>query len=133
MSDLGYFFCGFFIAMYATKMWFWMDAYSQDWMLVESSKIASPTSWFAWHVSAMRRWDQKSFQEAVFLWTMAKMISPFEFKILFNLSTALKLGKHEKEAEEFLRMAENNMPPGQEEQIKKLISDWRAGNLSVVL
>lgn len=121
------------VSMYATKLWFWMDAYSDDYYLVEHSCMHSPDAWFAWHIKAMRRWDQKSYQEAVIFWTMARMISPNEFKILFNIATALKLSNHVKEANDFLKLAESNIPSGQEQLANKLITDWRAGNYAVLL
>lgn len=122
-----------FLSMYATKCWFYIDNFKDDYTLIEGSKINAPDAWFAWHVSAMKRWDQKSYQEAVILWTMARMISPNEFKILFNLATALKLSKHDKEALDFLNLAQSNIPGGQEEQAGKLCEDWKKGQLSVIL
>ena len=122
-----------FITMYATKMWFYMDGYQDDYYLVESACLNSPASWFAWHVRAMKRWDQQSYQEAVILWTMARLISPNEFKILFNLATALRLAKHDQEAFKFLELAQKNIPNGQEEQAGKIIEDWKKGNLAVLL
>ena len=122
-----------FIAMYATKTWFYIDYMQDDYYLVEGACLNSPDSWFAWHVRAMKRWDNQSYQEAVILWTMARLISPNEFKINFNLATALKLAKHEKEALMFLDLAQKHVPAGQEEQTSKLVEDWKKGQLAVVL
>lgn len=121
------------LTMYATKMWFWMDAYTDDYFLVEASCVNSPSSWFAWHVRAMKRWDQQSYQEAVLLWAMARLISPKEFKILFNIATALKLSKHEKEAMDFIKQAAENIPGGQEKMAGELLEKWHAGTLSILL
>ena len=121
------------IAMYATKMWFYMDCYEDDYYLVETSCLNAPDAWFGWHVRAMRRWEQKSYQEAVILWTMAKIISPNEFKVLFNISTALKLSQLHQEADEYLKLAMENVPEGQEEQSKQLYEDWKKGNLTILL
>jgi len=122
-----------FITMYATKMWFWMDAFQDDYYTVEASCIASPNSWFVWHVRAMKRWGDQSYQEALIMWTMARLISPKEFKILFNIASALKLGKHDKEAEQFIKQAEENIPAGQEKQANELIEGWKKGNIVVLL
>jgi hypothetical protein len=122
-----------FMAMYATKMWFWMDAYIDDFWLIETSKVHDKKSWFAWHISAMQRWEKKSYTEAMILWTMAKMLSPKEMKILLNLATALKMGGYHKEAEEYLKMAEDNIPEGQEEQAKEIFKNWRDGKYCVVI
>lgn len=67
------------------------------------------------------------------MWVMAQMISPKEFKILFNLATVLKIMRNDKESAEFLKRAEDNIPAGQEEETTKLISEFRAGNLNILL
>lgn len=121
-----------FLAMYATRLWFYMDCYQDDYYLLEHSCLNDPAAWFAWHVRGMKRWDNKSFQEAVIIWTMARLISPKEFKVNFNLATALKMSGHHKEAEEFLKIAEDNIPEGQDEA-NKLLKQWREGNLSIIL
>lgn len=121
------------IAMYATKLWFWMDAYQDDFYLVESSCLNSPQSWFAWHVKALKRWDVQSHKEAMLLWTMAKIISPKEFKILFNLATMLKIHKQDAEAAAFLKEAERNIPKGQEEMAGKIIKDWHEGKAAILI
>jgi hypothetical protein len=125
-----------FLTAYATKMWFWMDAYMDDYYLVESSCLASPDAWFAWHVKAMKRWEVKSHQEAVILWSMARLISPNEFKININIATALGLSsdpKHREEAKKFLEIAEKNIPAGQEGMAQPIIDNWKKGEMAIVL
>jgi hypothetical protein len=124
---------GFFIAMYATKMWFYMDAYTDDFYLREYSSLISPDSWFAWHMKAISRWDAKSYQEAVVFWTMARKISPNEFKINLNLATALKVSGYNKEAEAFINIAEKNIIPGQEKTSQEIINKWREGEYAQVI
>ena len=121
-----------FLTMYATKMWFWMEAYRDDYLLVEHSIVASPGSWFAWHVKAIRKFEQQSYQEALTLWTMAKLLSPNELKVLFNLATTLRMGGHTKEANQFMEMAKNNVPPGQEAATEKLCKDWETKNFVIL-
>lgn len=133
MSDLGYFAFGGFFFMYATKMWFLMDQYTDDYFLCETACLNSPDSWFAWHIRGMGRWERKSFQEAVIIWTMARMISPKEFKINFNLATALALAKHKDESLTFLKLAEDNIPAGQEKESGVLIERWKKGEYSIIL
>jgi hypothetical protein len=123
----------FFLGMYAIKLWFYMDCYQDDYYLAELACMNSPDSWFAWHVRAMKRWDTGSFQEALILWTMAKMISPKEFKILMNIATLLRLSKHEKEALEYMELAVANIPRGQEEEVNKIIENWKSGKMCVLL
>jgi hypothetical protein len=125
-----------FITGYATKMWFYMDAFTDDYYLIEQACLNSPDSWFAWHVRAMKRWDSGSRQEAVILWTMARMISPNEFKLNFNIAAALRLTTNKKfheEADQFLARAEAHIPGGQEEQAGKLIEEFRKGQVTILL
>lgn len=121
-----------FITMYATKMWFYMDAYQDDYYLLETACLNSPDAWFAWHARAIQRWGNKSYQEAVIIWTMARIISPKQFKINLNLASALAMGGHQKEAEHFLKIAESNMVEGQADA-QDLIDKWRKGEWTIVL
>ena len=125
-----------FLSMYATKMWFYMDCYQDDYYLIENACLNSPDAWFSWHTRAMKRWGANSHQEAVILWTMARMISPKEFKLNLNLATALRLStnpEHHKEAEKFLQIAEENIPRGQEAACNRLLKQWREGQMAMVL
>ena len=121
------------ITMYCTKLWFYMEAYIDDYFMVEQACINSPDSWFAWHVRGMKRWENKAYQEAVILWTMARMISPKEFKLNFNIATALKLSGRHKEAQEVMDHAMKNVAAGQEAQTKVLYDDWMKGKCAIVL
>jgi hypothetical protein len=121
------------LAVYATKLWFHMDAYQDDYYLVEFSRLHSPDAWFGWHVAGMKRWDTGSHKEAIILWTMARMISPNEYKLNFNLATAMRLAKQDKEAAELMKIAMTNVPGGQERESKKLYDEWVKGNLSILL
>lgn len=121
------------IAMYATKLWFWMDAFQDDFYLVEMSCFADPGAWFAWHVKALKRWDVQSHKEAMILWTMARRISPREFKILFNMATMMKIHGHHEQATKFMNEAEANIPPGQEEQAGILVKEWRGGKHQILV
>ena len=122
-----------FITAYATKLWFYMDAYTDDYYLVEYARLHSPDAWFPWHVAGMKRWDTQSYKEAVILWTMARMISPREYKVNFNLATALKMSNHPEEADRFMAIAEANIPGGQEVEAGKLIAEWRGGKFAILL
>jgi hypothetical protein len=125
-----------FISMYATKLWFYMDCYQDDFYLTEQASLNSPDSWFAWHIKAMKRWNSHSHQEALIYWAMARNISPNEFKINLNLATCLGLSKeasHREEAKKYIEVAENNIPAGQEGQAGKLIEEWKKGNMTIVL
>lgn len=122
-----------FVTMYATKMWFFMDSFQDDYYLVENSCMNAPDAWYVWHIRGMHRWNNGSYKEALVLWTMAKLISPKEMKVLFNIATVLRIAGHNKEAEAFLAEAEQNIPKGQEEQSKEYFKKWRAGTMAVLL
>ena len=133
MNNLAWFLSGAFIFMYATKLWFAMEMYIDDYYLIEHACLNSPDSWFAWHVRAMKRWDTQSYREAVILWVMALMISPKEFKILFNLATVLKIMRNDKESQEYLKKAQANIPAGQEVMAQGLIAEFKKGTMAMLL
>jgi hypothetical protein len=120
-------------AMYAGIMWHWMEAYRNDYTLTLMSNANSSDAWFSWHVRAMKAWEYKSHQEAVLLWTTALQISPKEFKLNLNMASALMLGGHKEHALKFIKIAEDNIPEGQEEQAGKLIKEWHNNQLAIVL
>jgi hypothetical protein len=125
--------CTAFITMYATRMWFYMDAFKDDYFLVEYSCLNSPKSWFGWHVRAMKRWDSKSYREAMILWVMAKALSPKEFKVIVNLATCLALCGEKKEADGYIEFAKTIIPAGQESHALKVIDDFKKGTYTVLL
>lgn len=127
------FIVGIFLSMYATKMWFYMEAYFNDNQIVEYACINSPKSWYAWHIRGLKRWENKSYQEAIIMWTMARMLSPKEFKVNLNIATALKLHKADKESEQFFQIAKDNIPQGQESEFHKIIDDWKNNNMAVLV
>jgi hypothetical protein len=124
---------GLWVGMYATKMWFWMDAYQDDYYLIENSRLVAPDAWFAWHIAGMKRFETQSYREAIILWTMASMISPKELKILVNIATLLKISGHPKEAEEYIKKAEANIPAGQEKEAGGIIEDWKKGKMAILI
>jgi hypothetical protein len=121
------------MAIYVTKMWFYMDAYQDDYYLAETACLNSRDSWFSWHVRAMQRWGTGSFKEALTLWVMAQMISPLEFKVLWNIAVVLKIVKNEKESKEFFAKALANIPKGQEKQVEDIKKDLKEGKLPILL
>jgi hypothetical protein len=120
------------VALYAGVMWTVMPMYRDDYWIVEFAVANDPHAWYAWHVRAMKRWETHSFKEALILWVMAKMISPKEFKLLFNIAVVLRILKNIKESDEFLKLAEENIIPGQEELSKNVIENLRAGRATMI-
>uniref|UniRef100_A0A6M3KW02 Tetratricopeptide repeat protein n=1 Tax=viral metagenome TaxID=1070528 RepID=A0A6M3KW02_9ZZZZ len=119
--------------MYMTKMWFAMEMYRDDYYLVEFSCMEDPEAWYVWHIRGHKRWDTKSYREALTMWVMAKLISPKEFKILFNIALVLKMLKNDKESAAFLQMAEANIIPGQEKEAGEYIKMFQSGKVPLLL
>jgi hypothetical protein len=122
-----------FISIYATRLWFLMDMYQDDYYLLEYSCVLDPKAWFCWHMRAVKRWDNQSIKEALIIWTMARLISPKEFKLNFNIAVVLHVAGHKKEALEYLKIAEDNTILGQEKDAKRLIDNFRNGDVSTIL
>lgn len=132
-----------FITMYAVKTWFFIDAYKDDFWMIEHCRIAQPKSWFAWHISAVKRWDVQSYREAVLFWVMARNLSPKEFKLSFNLAAALVIMGNQmvephrsamiKEGLGFLAEAQKNIPRGQEKMAQEFISNFRKNKVCILI
>ena len=122
-----------FLAFYATRTFYTLTLYKDEYFITECAVIEDPHAWWAWHCRAMKRWDTQSYKEALILWVMAKLISPKEFKVLMNIATCLRLLKNEKEADEYLRLAEENIVAGQEESSRQFIEDHKRGKLPILL
>ena len=120
------------LAIYITKFTCVMHAYQDDYWILEHAIIEDPKAWFAWHMRAMKRWDAQSYREALINWVMAKLISPNEFKLLFNISVVLRLLKKDNEAKEYFALALKNIIPGQEEELKPLIKEWQEGKMRLL-
>lgn len=121
------------IAFYATRTYWTLSLYKDEYFITECAAIEDPHAWWAWHCRAMKRWDTQSYREALILWVMARMISPKEFKLNVNIATCLRLLKNNKEADEFLKCAEDNIVAGQEEQSKEILKSAREGKCPILL
>ncbi len=122
-----------FLVFYATRTYYTLIMYKDEYFITELAVIEDPYAWWAWHCRAMKRWETQSYKEALILWVMAKLISPKEFKVLMNIATCLRLLKNDKEADAYLKLAEENVVEGQEEASRKFIEDHRKGKLPILL
>lgn len=123
-----------FVTMYATKLWFYMDAYQDDFYLVEHSCMNSPNSWFAWHVRGMKRWDARNYREALTMWMMALGISPNEFKINYNLACGFMVVNQQQEAMKYLKVAEDNIVKGrQAAESRQHCENLKKGKIMILL
>ena len=122
-----------FVAFYATRTYYTLIMYKDEYFITECAIIEDPHAWWAWHCRAMKRWDTQSYKEALILWVMARMISPKEFKVLMNIATCLRLLKNDTEADEYLALAQENIIAGQEEAAAGFIADHKKGKLPILL
>jgi hypothetical protein len=122
-----------FFTFYATRAWYTINLYKDEYWITEMAVIEDPNAWWAWHCRAMKRFDTQSYREALILWVMAKLISPKEFKLLINIATCLRILGNNKEADEHLRLAEQNIIPGQEDVAYEQIKNHRDGKLPILL
>jgi hypothetical protein len=122
-----------FLTMYLVRTWFIMPMYTDDYWLMEYAVIESPGAWYAWHIRGHKRWGSQSYREALTMWVMAKLISPKEFKVLFNIAIVLKILKNDKESAHFLKLAEENIVAGQEKQARAVIEDFKKGNYPLLV
>jgi len=121
-----------FLTMYIVKMWFSMRMFRDDYYILEHSIVEDSQSWYAWHMRALKRWDTQSYKEALIMWVMARLVSPKEFKLNMNIAMMLFLLHKKEEAEAFLKIAEQNIIPGQEERAIQTIADTRNGTYGVI-
>ena len=121
------------LAFYATRTFYTLRLYKDEYWITELAVAEDPHSWWAWHCRAMKRWETQSYKEALILWVMAKLISPKEFKVLMNIATCLRLLNNNQEAEEYLKLAQANIVAGQEEHSMQYIEDHRKGKLPILL
>lgn len=122
-----------FLIFYATRTFYTLVMYKDEYYITELAVIEDPHAWWAWHCRAMKRWDTQSYKEALILWVMAKIISPKEFKVLMNIATVLRLLKNDKEADIYLHLAEENIVAGQEMEAAQFIAEHRRGKLPILL
>lgn len=133
MNEAGWALFSAFLVFYSTRTFYTLIMYKDEYFITEAAVIEDPHAWWAWHCRGMKRWDTQSYKEALILWVMAKLISPKEFKVLMNIATCLRLLKNDKEADEYLKLAEDNMVAGQEAESMKFIAEHKKGKLPILL
>lgn len=109
---------------------FYTTCYVDDYWLCEASIAECPTSWFSWHIRGHKRISQGALREALNMWVMARMMSPKEFKLLYNIGAVLAIIKKPKEAENHWKAAEKVIVEGQEEMAKDILKNARNGKIN---
>jgi|25BtaG_2_1085352.scaffolds.fasta_scaffold03861_3 hypothetical protein len=122
-----------FLVFYATRTFYTLMLYKDEYWITECAVVEDPHAWWAWHCRGMKRWDTKSYKEALILWVMANLISPKEFKVLMNIATVLRLLKNDKEADQYLQKAAENIVEGQEKESWQFIKEHKNGKLPILL
>lgn len=125
--------CSAFIVFYATRTFWTVDMYKDEYLITEIAVIEDPHAWWAWHCRAMKRFDNKSFREALIFWVIAKTISPKEFKLYMNIGVCMCLMGDKKEGDTYIEKAEQNIIPGQEKEAKDIIKAYREGKMPILL
>ena len=121
------------LAFYATRTFYTLTMYKDEYWITECAVVEDPKAWFAWHVRALKRWGSQSYQEALTLWVMAKMISPKEFKLLMNIAACLRAIGNHKESDHFLKLAKENIVAGQEEISIEAINSHKKGQAPIII
>lgn len=122
-----------FVVFYATRTFYTLIMYKDEYFITEVAVLEDEYAWWGWHCRAMKRWHNQSYQEALILWVMARLISPKEFKVLMNIATCLRLLKNDKEADEYLALAQANIVAGQEKESMEWITAHRKGQLPILI
>jgi len=115
-----------FLVMYATRLWYHIPAWNDDYVIREYNIIEDKNCWFAWHWRGIHRWETGSRHEALAMWVMANLISPQEFKVLANIAMALRKLNKIKESDFYLNKARENMIKGQEAQSEDILRKIKA-------
>lgn len=121
------------LAFYATRAFYTVDMYKDEYMITELAVIEDPNAWWAWHCRAMKRFDNQSFREALIFWVIAKTLSPLEFKLYINIGVCMCLMGNKKEGDSYIQKAEQNIIPGQEKEALEIIQAYKEGKMPILL
>ena len=125
--------CAVFLVYYATRAYYTLDMYKDEYWITEISVVEDPYAWWCWHCRAMKRFDNQSFREALIFWVIAKTISPKEFKLYVNIAACMRLLGNPKEADSYIEKAEKNIVPGQEKEVLEIIKNYKEGKTAILL
>jgi Tfp pilus assembly protein PilF len=124
-----------FIALsvfYITRLMYTMMMYKDDHWMVEYSVMEDPSAWYAWHFRALKRLEAGSVHEALCMWVMARMLSPQEFKVIYNIASVLNTLGRNKEARQWLDEAQKYVIKGQEETSFGILKNARNGKWGII-
>lgn len=123
----------FVLGGYVARILTYITAYTDDYWLIEKGVTEDPAAWYCWYVRGHKRWQQQCIREALNCWVMAKMLSPKEFKVLYNIAVVLKFLKQDAESAAYIQMAKDNVIKGQEKTAEILFNNYKAGNFHLLI
>jgi hypothetical protein len=123
----------FMFGAYTARIMTYISAYTDDYWLIEKSVNEDPAAWYVWYVRGHKRWQQQCIREALNCWVMAKMLSPKEFKILYNIAVVMKFLKQDQESVFHMNLARQNVVKGQEKSAEVLFRDYDTGNYHLLI
>ena len=120
------------LGFYIGRLFTYIPAYTDDYWLIEKGVNEDPSAWYCWFVRGHKRWQQKAMRECLNMWVMAKMISPHEFKILYNIAVVLKVLKQDAESLKHIEEAKKYVIKGQENTAEILFKAYEEGKLQLL-
>ena len=112
---------GMFIAFYATKLWLITPMYKNEYWRIEHTAIDKPKSHYIWLYRGFNKFHNQDFVGALYDFIEARVHSPHEFKVNFNLASTYIVLQNIEEAKKCLKIAEENMYTGEESKLKPMI------------
>lgn len=120
------------LGFYCGRLFSFLLAYTDDYWLIEKSVNEDPGAWYCWFVRGHKQWQQQCIRGALNSWVMAKLLSPHEFKILYNLSVVLKYLRQDAEADKQMEEAKLHVIKGQENTANHLFKEFQEGRYQLL-
>ena len=132
MNSVSAMILGLFLGFYIGRLYPYLPAYCDDYWLIERAVNEDPAAWYAWFVRAHKRWQQQAVREALNCWVMASMLSPKEYKILYNIAVVMKYLHNDGEAEKYIKLANDNVIKGQEQTAAHMYKEFKEGRYQLI-
>ena len=120
------------LGFYIARLWSYLPAYTDDYWLIERGINEDTGAWYCWFVRGHKRWQQQAVREALNCWVMARMLSPHEFKILYNIAVVLKYLKQDAESLKMMNEAKTYVIKGQEKTAAHLFKEYAEGRYQLL-
>lgn len=120
------------LGFYIGRLFSFLPAYTDDYWLIEKSVNEDPGAWYCWFVRGHKQWQQQCIRGALNSWVMAKLLSPHEYKILYNIAVVLKFLKQDAEADKQMEEARQHIIKGQEKTAEQLDKLYKEGKYQLL-